>query len=63
MIVLRDPQQLTQVAQPEIKAFLRNAFMTSVTQNLTTPMSMASSSWLNPVIPQSRLNQTRGIPC
>ena len=26
MIVLRDPQQLTQVAQPEIKAFLRQRF-------------------------------------
>ena len=26
MIVLRDPQQLTQVAQPEIKAFLRRRF-------------------------------------
>ena len=26
MIILRDPQQLTQVAQPEIKAFLRRRF-------------------------------------
>jgi hypothetical protein len=26
MIVLRDPQQLTQVVQPEIKAFLRRRF-------------------------------------
>ena len=26
MIVLRDPQQLTQVVQPEIKAFLRQRF-------------------------------------
>lgn len=26
MIVLRDPQQLSQVAQPEIKAFLRQRF-------------------------------------
>jgi hypothetical protein len=26
MIVLRDPQQLAQVVQPEIKAFLRQRF-------------------------------------
>ena len=26
MIVLRDPQQLTQVAQPEIKTFLHQRF-------------------------------------
>jgi len=26
MIILRDPQQLTQVVQPEIKAFLRQRF-------------------------------------
>ena len=26
MIILRDPQQLSQVVQPEIKAFLRQRF-------------------------------------